>query len=337
MKKAIILVNTSNTNHNAGPKAQTDISMFLSKHGFKSVMLSVNNNSAIFKLLVVLFNLPRLGATLSSMDEVIIQYPMSAFLMRNLIKVLRKKTNAKIYCVIHDIESLRLKKDNSEFRNREISLLNKVDGLIVHNSNMLNWLKKSGLRIPAVQLDLFDYGNSQHLNEKINYERSICFAGNLSKSTFLNKFHPKNFELYLYGTGLSSKVHDKNIHYQGSFDPDDLPKYLTQSFGLMWDGNSVSSCSGIYGQYTKYNAPHKVSLYLSCGMPVIVWKKAGVADYIVKNHLGLAVESLTELDDKLDSISFEDYKQMKLNCLREAQKLRSGYFITNAITRIEDK
>lgn len=337
MKKAVLLLNTNNTDRNAGPKAQEDIVKFLSKRDFKKVTLNVNNEKLLSKLFVSLFIFPKIAKKLSRMNEIVIQYPMSKILMSRLIRVLRSQTNAKIYCVIHDIESLRLKKDNDKFKNKEIALLNSVDGLVVHNENMLNWLKNNGLNVEEVPLNLFDYDNPQPLNKKNAYEKSICFAGNLAKSTFLKKIHLQSAELYLYGVGYSDEINDSNIHYQGSFSPNELPKYLTQSFGLVWDGDDIDSCSGIYGQYLKYNAPHKTSLYLSCGIPVIVWKKAGIAKYIVKHNLGIAIESLTQLDNILDSISMRDYKNMKENCFNEAQKMRNGDFITCAINKLESK
>lgn len=337
MKKAIILLNTNNNTYNAGPKAQVDISNFLTKNGFEKIRLNVNNTSSISKLITAGFVLPRFGKKLGNMDEVIIQYPMSRFLMKNLIKILRKYTQTRIYCVIHDVESLRMKWNDTSFKQDEIALLNSVDGLVVHNENMLSWLKENGLKTKVSLLQLFDYDNPQPLNKEINYGRSICFAGNLAKSTFLRDFHPKTIELSLYGMGLSSKIHDSNIKYQGAYSPTKLPKCLTQSYGLMWDGNSITFCDGVYGQYTKYNAPHKVSLYLSCGIPVIVWRKAGVAKYIVEHKLGIAIDSLTQLDNVLDKISFDEYKILKENCLREAKKLRKGEFINRAIKELETK
>ena len=32
--------------------------------------------------------------------------------------------------------------------------------------------------------------------------------------------------------------------------------------GLVWDGDSCSSCSGVCGEYLKINNPHKISFYL---------------------------------------------------------------------------
>lgn len=337
MKKSVILLNTNNRDRNAGPKAQLDVVNFLTKNNFEKFIVKVNREKSLSKIFTSYFVFPKIGNEMSEMSEIVIQYPMSRFLMNHLIKSLRAKTNAKIYCVIHDIESLRLKRNDKNFKEDEISLLNKLDGLIVHNTNMLKWLRKNGLKINASPLYLFDYDNPQLLNKKITFGNSICFAGNLAKSTFLKNFHPNNVKLFLYGVGYSSNIQDNNIHYKGSFSPNELPKHLTQNFGLVWDGDSIDTCNGIYGQYLKYNAPHKASLYLSCGIPVIVWKKSGIANYIVKHNLGIAIDSLTQLDSLLDKISFDEYKKMKECCFDEARKIRNGEFITRAIDELEMK
>lgn len=335
MKKVILSLDTNNRSLNAGPKAQEDISNFLSKRNFERVTLNINSNRVFSKLYISFVVLPKFIKKMGNIDEIVIQYPMSRFLMRSLIRVLRRQTKAKIYCVVHDIESLRIRRNDNNFKKSEISLLNSVDGIVVHNTNMHNWLKKSGLKVKAVSLQLFDYDNPQPISKKLSYDKSICFAGNLAKSTFLKNFHPKGFELYLYGVGFSKEIHDANIHYQGSFLPNELPKHLIQNFGLVWDGNSVDSCSGMYGEYIMYNAPHKASLYLSSGIPVIVWKNAGIANYVVKHNLGIAVESLVQLDAVLSKIDFDEYKSMKESCFKEARKLRNGEFIIHAMEKLE--
>lgn len=336
MKKIVLLLNNNDDARNAGPKAQLDISKFLGRFGFKRVALNVNNTSILSKTIFAKVVLPRFIKNNKDIDEIVIQYPMSQFLMRNLITNLRKQTHAHIYCVIHDIEALRIKLDDNSFKKKEISLLNSVDGVIAHNRNMLRWLRQNGLVVNAVPLELFDYDNPQVLNRKINYNYSICFAGNLAKAEFLKKIRlKKNIKLYLYGSNFSKEMQKNNIYYNGSFSPNELPKYLVQSFGLVWDGNSVDSCNGVYGNYTRYNAPHKVSLYLSCGIPVIVWKKAGIAKYIINNGLGIAIDSLSELNSLFNNISFNDYKALRGNCIKEASKIRNGEYIHKAISTLE--
>ena len=97
----------------------------------------------------------------------------------------------------------------------------------------------------------------------------------------------------------------------------------------------MDTCDGKYGNYLRYNAPHKTSLYLSTGIPVIIWKKAALADFIVEHCVGMTVDSLEELDDVLTNITADDYKKMKLNAIKLARQIRSGYYSTQAVKAIE--
>ena len=104
-------------------------------------------------------------------------------------------------------------------------------------------------------------------------------------------------------------------------------------FGLIWDGSELKTNGGVYGEYTKFNSPHKASLYLSSGIPVIVWDKAGIAPFIRKNNLGITVESIEKLDDILGEISSSDYMEMKTNAENYALRIRKG---KNVITAVKD-
>ena len=123
--------------------------------------------------------------------------------------------------------------------------------------------------------------------------------------------------------------------YMGSYPPDILPQYLNQGFGLIWDGNSTESCAGVIGNYLKYNNPHKCSLYLASGIPVIVWKKAALADFINIHNAGILVESLEEIPEKIQNLSEKEYIQMKNNAEKISLKLKDGYFLKKAIRTAE--
>ena len=103
---------------------------------------------------------------------------------------------------------------------------------------------------------------------------------------------------------------------------------------MVWDGPSAESCEGVFGEYLKYNNPHKCSLYLAAGLPVIIWKQAALAPFIVGNHLGFCVNSLDEIDSVLDKITDEEYKTISQNCRKIGEKIRSGYFLTKALRKI---
>ena len=87
----------------------------------------------------------------------------------------------------------------------------------------------------------------------------------------------------------------------------------------------------------KFNNPHKASLYLSSGIPVIIWRQAALADFIEKTKLGLAIDSLNDLDEVLANISTIEYKNLIENTRNIASKLRDGSFIKKAIHNLELK
>ena len=75
----------------------------------------------------------------------------------------------------------------------------------------------------------------------------------------------------------------------------------------------METCSGVLGEYLRYNAPHKLSLYLSAGLPVIVWSQSAEKDFVVNNGLGIAVDNLMSLGEVLDCITDLQYVEMKKN------------------------
>lgn len=132
-------------------------------------------------------------------------------------------------------------------------------------------MRSQGINRPIVNLQLFDYDNSQPIVGQPKDFRTVAFAGNLKKSLFLTRFSPQH-SVFLYG--MNPDKYAGNIKYCGQYSPEELPAYLTQDFGLVWDGPQVDTCADALGNYVRFNNPHKVSLYLSTGLPVIIWKQA---------------------------------------------------------------
>lgn len=97
----------------------------------------------------------------------------------------------------------------------------------------------------------------------------------------------------------------------GFVKSDDLIATAQGDFGLVWDGTSVSTCTGDFGEYLQYNNPHKTSLYIRCQLPVIIWNKAALADFVRENGIGICVDSLEELEKILNTLSEEEYAEMK--------------------------
>lgn len=337
MKKIVFTVNEYNgtDKNNAGPKAKTDIDYFLAQEGFQVVHQRFQVHSKVQKLKDYYWTIPHLFSHLpNKFDELLFQYPTySSFLMKKLVPKLKNNTK-KLFFVIHDVESLRLFTNDFDYWRGERALFNSADGLIVHNDKMATWLRANGVTVPMISLEVFDYHNPQKINTDTAYRQQICYAGNLNKSAFLDKLELAKGKLQIFGSHPKAHYH-RGVEYLGQFTPEELPKHLTQDFGLVWDGDVLDTCGGKFGNYMRYNDPHKVSLYLSSGLPVMIWKQAAQASFIVQNQLGIAVDSLENLDQQLTAVSAEQYKNYKRNVLQIAQKLRTGHFIKQAVKKLE--
>ena len=182
-------------------------------------------------------------------------------------------------------------------------------------------------------IEIFDYliNDSELKNEHIN---GVAFVGNLSKdkSPFIHQLNSKkmNFKLYLYGVGVDEHI-GKNILYKGSYNPDDLPMYINQKYGLVWDGNYDESDENVsYKNYTKYNNPHKLSCYLSSGIPVIVWEKSAIADFVKKYNIGYTIKNIYDINNLND----KDYEIKRMNVLAIREKLINGYYTNRVFDEI---
>lgn len=336
MNKVLISLSDKKSN-DAGPKAKRDIEKFLLEDGFKlwklNFKLETGMISRFQKLFVKFSVIPRYLRKNKDIDAFFIQYPLySTYLTESLIEQIGNKTNAKLYFIIHDIESLRLFVNDDSYKKSEIEMFNKTDGLVVHNDKMKTWLLNQGVKVPMESLEIFDYDNPEPLVNNSGYEGSVCFAGNLAKAEFFDKLQI-NHLLKVFGPN-NKNVYPKNIEYGGQYTPEQLPRELKQNFGLVWDGDTTTSCTGVFGEYMKYNNPHKVSLYLSSGLPVIIWKKAALAEFIESNNLGIAIDSLNDVDEILNKLSLEEYRQKKENVMKMAAKLRSGFYIKKAVSKV---
>ena len=183
---------------------------------------------------------------------------------------------------------------------------------------------------------MFRYFEFVH-NDIKNAEPSIAIAGNLLKTKcgYIYHIHDDGhnigLKVNLYGINFDTQSMNENLDYHGSFPAAELPEKIEGDFGLVWDGTSAETCAGHVGEYLKYNNPHKTSLYLASGVPVVVWKKAAIADFVTRNKLGITVDSLYDAEDAIRSVSADEYKEMCANARKTAEKLRNGYFFYKAL------
>ena len=113
----------------------------------------------------------------------------------------------------------------------------------------------------------------------------------------------------------------------------ELMDVMEGSFGLVWDSTSADTCDGPFGEYMLFNNPHKIALYLASGMPVIVWDRSAMADFVEEEKCGIMVSRLSEIPDKTAGITDEDYERMRSNAMRVGADMRKGSHIKAAVQR----
>lgn len=275
-------------------------------------------------------------------DVIIIQYPLINTIM-NLEKIIKlcNKKNLKTIILIHDLDSLRFT-DMPRKVKEDKNVLNNADYIIAHNEKMKQKLISMGNKEEKiVVLKIFDYlyKNEIKLKERKKTD-PIIIAGNLSKNkakyiTSLKEI--KNIKFNLYGKGYEKEDGEECIKYKGAFLPDDLPNNLDGSFGLVWDGISKDSCKGNFGNYLKYNNPHKTSLYLASKIPVIVWNESALSEFVKEYNIGFTINNLDEIEEIISKMTNEDYAVKLKNVENISNKLRNGVFLSKALKEIENK
>lgn len=341
----------------AGSKAPSDISKITESMGIKPLLFiaskKIPKNIYLRRFKALFSGIKSWHNIYGQMEKdsyVIIQHPNEGiYVSKYYMDYCKKKKNIHFIALIHDLDSIRgnlnLKNQQQLSRRNNVAdneILNKCDYIISHNQCMTDFMIKMGLdKSKIINLDIFDYLVNGEVEERISFDKSFTIAGNLmpGKCKYLYKLledENRTFTLHLYGPGFEDKGY-KNIIYHGSVPADTLPTQIEGSFGLVWDGDSIDSCTGNSGEYLRYNNPHKTSLYLASNMPVLVWKEAAIKGFVENNHAGIGIGSLHELNTLLDRITEDEYNKMKLGAQSVGERIREGFYCKGAIKKVKDK
>ena len=333
---------------NAGNKARNDVEVIFNRLGYTPLKVRVDDwykmnvfNAQIHKYRA----LWRAFKRLKKNDDIVIQFPLlhHSLFINSLLKSLKNR-GVNIYLLIHDLETLRFVNDKTlPFRMKlrmkltESDTFHSVTGIIAHNPIMKSVLVDKGVEADKiVSLGIFDY-LIPNFQEKTGLTKNqpIIVAGNLAqeKAGYLYSL-PEEPAYNLYGVGFDESRALTNETYFGSFLPDELPAALEGGFGLVWDGDSAETCSGVFGEYLRYNNSHKASLYLASGFPLVVWKQSALSYFVLENGCGIAVESLHDLKASIDHLSDEDYQNLVDNAKRVGQEIREGRYLKTALASL---
>jgi len=328
---------------NASSKAVNDCNSILKSLGFDPFTLNIRKDCNPF-LKKVLNGLEFMKLLrLKKNSTLVIPHPI--YINKKYIDFLKKaklKNNLKLVFLIHDIDSLRKIFIDAldDFNYIDKTMYEISDAIIAHNEKMINYLEANGVsRKKVVNLKIFDY-LAPKAEKEISFSKTLNIAGNLdvNKSGYIKELVSidKSVKFNLYGVNFdNSLLKSESINYKGAFLPDEVPLQLNEGFGLVWDGQSINTCSGNTGEYLRYNNPHKLSLYLASGLPVIIWAQAAEAKFVVENKLGYAVNSINDVTSIFKSLDEQQYSEIKSNVLKISSKLQDGYFLKEAIKKVE--
>lgn len=343
MDKYYIKIEIAESN-NASSKAVNDCNDILEKNGIKPFLLKIRKSGN--KYIKKVNNFIQINKINKIKKDSLLVIPHPIYLNRKYIDILMKskaKRNLKLAFIIHDLDSLRkmFPESADDFEYIDKTMYKIADYIVSHNKKMITYLIENGVEPHKIyDLEIFDYLTDVSPQDKIiKYSKTLNVAGNLDTNKCkyikgLNEFD-KSVNVNLYGLNFDEKILDsQSIHYKGAFPAAEIPSKLTEGFGLVWDGNGTIGCTGNTGEYLKYNNPHKLSLYLVSGMPVVIWREAAEAEFVKNNNVGLLVDSIEQFSEIYDSIDEKEYYEMVNNAKNVSAKLREGYYLSVVIQKI---
>lgn len=342
MKFYQILEIAGNQQH-AGTKAAEDISTIATNLGYHTINVIMRNTNEgkiakIQRQIGYYKDWNKIYKTIEENSIVLLQHPFHypQLTRERILKKLKKEKNIKFISLIHDVEELRQFRYNNYYKSEFKFMIEMANVFVVHNKVMADFFVERGIaKEKIVILEIFDYLQKINTSKRIIFNKTLNIAGNLDmeKCGYLKElFDLKTININLFGPNFTWGIeNNSNIHYKGSYPTDEIPNQLNEGFGLVWDGDSINGCIGKSGQYLKYNNPHKLSLYLSSGLPVVIWDGAAEAEFVKKYNVGICVESLYELDMIFDSLTKEKYQELLNNVNDVSKKLIKGFYGEKAL------
>lgn len=321
----------------SGNKAKTDNEDTLALMG----AVNIANRRTLHRNKIVAFfrdlaGIARYVCSVRRGDRIVLQYPHKKYF--SFICRVARWRGAKTITLIHDLGSFRRKRLTVE---KEIRRLMNTDYVIASNEVMRNWLTDHGFSKPTGALGLFDYRSRSESKEPTAAKGDvrIVYAGALSmrKNAFMLDMAKSvlPYQLHVFGNrnGLPDMQDNPKITFHGFSPADDFISSVDADFGLVWDGDSTESCTGNFGEYLRYNSPHKVSFYLRAGLPVIIWRQAAVAPIIEREDVGFCIDSIDQLRQLLSSLKQERIDEMRQNVRQLSDRLKNGTFLKDAVEK----
>jgi hypothetical protein len=309
-----------------GTKARNDCSKIAEQAGWTRFDTTLSGPP-----LARLIGLGRALARLARVDRssvFLIQTPIHSGVGNNFIAYLMA-IFFKTFTIVHDIDDLRGGRSNASER------INQISHSLIYSGKLSQHIKKQKNRIRFyTPLAMWDYIIPDEI-DLTDCHRSgpIIFAGNLTPHKVMWLYDRAIIRpaLLLYGTNHdASRDTGKGDRYISSFDTNAPSFEGPVGWGLVWDGAKTGKDDDP-SDYEMINQPHKFSLYVACGIPVIVWDQSHVATLVKKYGLGICVPNLESIPDAISKVTPSDYEAARNAAIEVADQLRRGHFLNTAL------
>lgn len=329
--------------NDAGSKARLDIEQILDGLGFLSAggWHKTITKNRLLHFLLTLAIVVRALMRVKREDILVLQYPTKYYDTICRVVHLRR---ARVITFVHDLGCFRRKRHSVE---TEIYRLNLSDALIGCNPVVCKWLfdngfvgyNKEGIIEPLHVFDFLSASMSPDRKKTWPLHR-IAYAGQLSrqKNSFLYDWgqYIEGYAVNVYGKGFSKSeaMVAEKFDTKGFMPANELICSSEGDFGLVWDGDSVDGCCGDWGEYLVVNTPHKVSLYIRCGLPIIIWRKAAMSGFVEEQGIGICIDSLRDISAIYSNLTQDEYNRMYDNVQRVSQMVSNGHFFSKALSEV---
>lgn len=341
----IQIVEDCGKGNHAGIKATDDVARIADSLGFRRISIRRGSDAESFRGTIVrqlyyLLDWKKAYACVPKNATVLMQHPFhhKQLIRSRTLYRMKKRKHVRFISFVHDVEELRGYRYSDYYQREFREMTELADVLVVHNDVMKGWFIQKGIpEERLISLEIFDYLLDRPDYTRPRFSDRVNIAGNLSlaRSGYLAGLGRCGKTAFmLYGPNPDSELcNSPNISYGGNKTPDEIPGCLTEGYGLVWDGDSPEGCKGPAGEYLKYNNPHKLSLFIVSGIPVVIWREAAEAGFVRKHHIGITIDSLLQLPEELDKVDEKEYIQMQAAEEDLRRKMIRGQYGTAAIRK----
>jgi hypothetical protein len=312
-------------------KAASDLFGILEAAGYRSLN-SLSLPGRLGKLADIALRLLNIVLRVRRGCVVVFNLPANYRFMQ-AVHLLKRLIGFKLVVHCYDMESLRYSTP-MQLSPRERQTMNGCDVVLTPSANSEAILRPLGVTAACIPVQVWDYLHPQDVTCPQGDGR-VAFAGNPRKAAFLSELGELRTAFTVWAQDYQTP--HPNVQALGvAALPENLAQLARSGWGLVWDGESIDGERlGPLGQYTRVMTTHKGGLYLAAGLPLIVWSQGGMAPFVRDNRIGICVDSLRELDHILPALSAEDCAQFRRNAGELAGRIRTGYFLTQALRRAE--